>query len=188
MRKVLFGKKRESGLSLIELLVVMVILGVMAAVAIPAFSVWLPSYRLKTAARDLYSDLQSAKLKAIRSNGDCGIVFNRVAGTYEVVTGGADRDFSTAGDNVTQKTVTLSNYSSGVGFGTGNAVNNWSGSPVPGDAATYDPERAVFNSRGMTNDMGYIYLDNEKNNKCYAVGTLLTGVVLMQRWSGSAWD
>ena len=188
MRKILLGEKRESGLSLIELLMVIVILGIMAGVAIPTFSVWLPSHRLKSAARDLYSDLQSAKLKAIRSNGDCAVVFNRGAGTYEVVTGGTDRDFSTAGDNVTEKTVTLSNYKSEVGFGTGNAVNNWSGSPVPGTGVTYNPERVVFNSRGMTNDMGYVYLDNGNNDKCYAVGTLLTGVILMKRWSGSAWN
>ncbi len=188
MRNLLFGEKRECGMSLIELLMVIVILGIMAAVAIPTFSVWMPSYRLKTAARDIYSDLQLAKLKAIRSNGDYAVVFNRGAGTYQVVSGGPDRDFSTSGDNVIEKTVTLSNYKSGVSYGTGNAVNDWTGSPVPGTGVSYNPERVVFNSHGMTNDAGYVYVDNENDDKCYAVGTLLTGVIFMQRWNGSTWD
>ncbi|MGD9076356.1 MAG: prepilin-type N-terminal cleavage/methylation domain-containing protein, partial [Desulfobacteraceae bacterium] len=60
-------RKKESGFSLIELLVIIVIIAILAAIAIPAFSAWLPNYRLRQAARDVYSNLQRAKVNAIKS-------------------------------------------------------------------------------------------------------------------------
>jgi prepilin-type N-terminal cleavage/methylation domain-containing protein len=41
----------RSGFTLIELMVTIGVLAIMAAVAIPGFSRWLPSYHLKSAAR-----------------------------------------------------------------------------------------------------------------------------------------
>ena len=69
------SRKTESGVTLIEIFVVLVILAVLAAAAIPAFSVWLPNYRLKTAARDLYSNLQLAKMGAVNKNRDWAVIF-----------------------------------------------------------------------------------------------------------------
>jgi type IV fimbrial biogenesis protein FimT len=44
--------------------------------AIPGFAVWLPNYRLRQAARDIFSDFQLAKLTAIRNNAQCCVVFD----------------------------------------------------------------------------------------------------------------
>ena len=52
-------------MTLIELLVVLVILAIVAALAAPNVSRWIESYTVRKAGRQLVSDLQLAKLKAI---------------------------------------------------------------------------------------------------------------------------
>jgi len=76
-----------SGFTLIEVLMTIVVLAILAAVAVPGFSVWLPNYRLKAAARDMVSNFQLAKLTAVKRNTNCAITFNQAIGarTYDYV-------------------------------------------------------------------------------------------------------
>ena len=46
-----------------ELLVVMFLIGAIAAIAIPAFVGWLPSYRLRAASSEMFSNFQFARGK-----------------------------------------------------------------------------------------------------------------------------
>jgi prepilin-type N-terminal cleavage/methylation domain-containing protein len=189
--------RRQEAFTLIELLITFVVLGIVVTMAIPAFSVWLPGVHLKSAAGDLYSELQSAKMQAIRDNGEWALVFNAGGGSYQVISGGADHDYSTPGDNVVEKTFTLSQYGSGTGYGPGNATTNATqgGGALPGDNVSFSEVTAandntvVFNSRGMINSAagGYVYLQNS-NNAAYAVGVLGSGVIRLKKWDGSAWD
>ena len=71
---------RKNGFTLIELLITFVILGIATSIAIPGFSRWLPDSRLKSAARDVFSNFQLAKLTSIRSNSYCAITFNQAIG------------------------------------------------------------------------------------------------------------
>ena len=70
-------KTNSVGFTLIELLVVIAMLAVLGLIAIPAFSAWMPEYRLKQAARELYSNLQRAKMGAVRANESWGVCFDR---------------------------------------------------------------------------------------------------------------
>ncbi len=81
------GLRKERGFTVTELMVVLGVFAILAGIAIPAFSDWLPKYRLKSAARELYSDFQLAKITAIRSGVRCAIRFNHsVEGsTYDYV-------------------------------------------------------------------------------------------------------
>ncbi|MCK4782351.1 MAG: prepilin-type N-terminal cleavage/methylation domain-containing protein, partial [Desulfobacteraceae bacterium] len=72
--------KRKGGYTLIELLITMIILGIVAAIAIPGFSRWLPNYRLRVAARDVFSNFQHARLTAVKRHRACAITFNQLVG------------------------------------------------------------------------------------------------------------
>ena len=68
---------REFGFTLTELMVTIGIFTILITIGIPGFIKWLPDYRLKSAARDLYSTLQLARLTAIKSGTNGTITFNQ---------------------------------------------------------------------------------------------------------------
>ena len=178
---------KKNGFTLIELLVTFVILGIVTAIAIPGFARWLPNYRLKSAARDVYSNMQLAKMGAIKANADWAIVFDAGSNTYRVCSDdGGDGDWKD-GDEVEEKIVNLTNYESGVGYGHGNAANSIPGGAFPGDDISYNPPAnvVVFNPRGTCN-AGYVYLHNNNNTTTYGVGTQSSGVIRLLKWNSSA--
>jgi hypothetical protein len=105
------------------------------------------------------------------------------------VSGGADRDYSTVGDNVVIKTVNLSDYQSGVGYGHGNGTKkaNGSGGAITDDISL-NSDMVVFNSRSMINDTtgGYVYLENDRDDS-FAIGLLSTGLVVLRKWQDGDW-
>lgn len=74
----------EKGLTLTELLVAVAIFATLAAISIPGFSSWLPNYRLKGSARDVYGVMGKAKSSAVRSNTVAVVIFSIPNDTYTV--------------------------------------------------------------------------------------------------------
>lgn len=181
--------KGALGFTKIELLVVVSTLAVLTGLAAPGFMSWLPNYRLKGAVRDLYSNLQLAKSGAIRDRGEWAIQFDAGGNSYQVVSGGPDGIYTTTGDNVVQKTVILPVYGNGLRYGPGSAVRKVGRNEPIADSISFLGDRVVFNSRGMTTGTlgGYAYLQNDRN-ACYAVGTWSSGIVVLRKWNGKAWE
>jgi Tfp pilus assembly protein FimT len=65
----------------------MAIVAIMGLFLAPAIGEWVGNYRIRQAARDMSSDLQFAKMKAISSGVRCAVVFNQLVGgtTYSYV-------------------------------------------------------------------------------------------------------
>lgn len=144
----------RSGFAMIELIVVAAIIAVMAAVAIPNIISWIPTIRVNSAARDLVSEMQLARMKAVSERNDYVITFDTTTNQYSIYDDG-DNDFSTS--NVLVKTV---NLPSGIQFGY-IAGKDPSNEDIAGSVqfgATSSPIRETFVPNGTANLMGSVYL------------------------------
>jgi type IV fimbrial biogenesis protein FimT len=70
--------KTATGFTLLEIIIVLAIMAIAMTIAIPNVMSWLPNYRLKAAARELYSNMQKAKSEALKRNCSVGITFSTV--------------------------------------------------------------------------------------------------------------
>jgi prepilin-type N-terminal cleavage/methylation domain-containing protein len=168
----------EKGVTLIELVVVMAIIAIMALFMTPSLGEWVQNYRIKQAARNLASDLQSAKMQAINIHKYCTVVFNAngyvIFPDYDndmVLDSGSETTdiYKTVVFSTEYKTVTFDNSKTGNGI---DFTNNM----------------VAFDSRGLSRDNtgrfvgGTVFLINTKNNQARSVTVSSTGAVIIAEY------
>ncbi len=161
-----------NGFTRLELIITCAIVGILATTAVPVFSTLVPDYRLKQAARILYSDMHFTKMRAIKEKSTCRIeFFASGSGFYRIID---------PNDTVI-KTVSLSDGGSCYGAGSASKAATTFGGAVPSDGISYNSNKTAFNSRGCGSS-GYVYLENSRGN-AYAVGTWPSGIIVIKRWN-----
>jgi len=181
----------DKGVTLIELVVVMAIIGIMALFMIPSLGEWVQNYRIKQAGRNMASDLQSAKMQAINIHRYCTVIFN--ANGYvifpdydnDMVLDTADYLYDLDGDGVNEnettdiyKTVMLSTEYKTVIFDTSQA----------GNGIDFTNSMVAFDSRGLSRDNtgrfvgGTVFLINTKNNQARRVDITTAGAISIEEY------
>ena len=91
-----FGKRamrirKGNGFTLVELMIVIAVMGIMTAIAIPSYQTFMAQRRLNGAAREVMSDLMAARMKAIKVNRDVRVDFSTGGGSqYTIDVGDAE--------------------------------------------------------------------------------------------------
>jgi prepilin-type N-terminal cleavage/methylation domain-containing protein len=76
--------KRAAGFTLLELMIVVSIITVMTAIAVPNFTNWAPKFRLWSATDDIVKHLMLARMSAISQNRDVVVTFFKAEKKYRI--------------------------------------------------------------------------------------------------------
>jgi prepilin-type N-terminal cleavage/methylation domain-containing protein len=164
----------EIGFTLIEVIVVVAIIGIIAAVGIPGFSKWLPNYRLRLAAQELLSSFQLAKTTAIKQNTNCTIIFsipswnryiNGDVDSIYLVYVDSDRDLEyDAGVDQVIRSRRWADYKDEVSFNTNSGTQGTNFLPNDDNfpAISFRPNGMPINNTGFPSG-GIVYFTNINN-------------------------
>ncbi|MDW7711408.1 MAG: GspH/FimT family pseudopilin [Deferrisomatales bacterium] len=170
------------GLTLVELVVALALVGVLAAVGTPYLLANLPALRVNAAVRHVIGDLRLARSLAVERGVDCLLVFDVPAVKYTVILDTDDVPGVSDGDEVL-KEVDLGRRYRGVAFGSATAA----------DPITFGGDQALFKPRGTSNG-GSVHLRpgqdagvrQDRERRVTVLST--TGRVRAFRRSGSQWE
>ncbi|MCI5126898.1 MAG: prepilin-type N-terminal cleavage/methylation domain-containing protein [Candidatus Electrothrix sp. AUS3] len=169
------------GFSFVELMVVIALIGILSALSIPSILRGLPEKRLKAAARNVYADLQKARLLAVKKNKKITVRFNESDRYYYF-----DEDESGTGFkkwNADEMRGDLADYGQVI-YGKGGAVKNWNNDPINNVVPYQD---LAFNPVGTTKNRS-VYLQSPGHDVCYAITTTIYGAIKIRRFNGVSWD
>lgn len=153
------GMKRflanSRGYSIPELVVVMGIIGILMATAVPNYSLWALTRQVDAKAKKLYMDLQLARIMAIKNNNDVVVTFNTFTNQYTILDD--TNSDGTANGVETVKTVPLIPR---IQFGfSGAGIIDPDGAAVANSVAIAGGGNVItFNSRGQVSQSGSVYL------------------------------
>ena len=144
---------------MLELMIVIGIIAILSAITVPNLIGWYQHQGLRSAVVELQSNLQLAKMSAVKQNQSCSVNINTGAGSYNITCIG--------------KTVSLGTYTGGVVFDSPNGSTT--------------ANTLTFTSRGICSPWGNIYLTNKDNSAYYRVQVFISGGVVTSKWNGANW-
>ncbi len=139
-------RKNSKGITLLELMIAVVMVGVIVTMAAPQFAGVLPRLKFKSKSRDIVSDMRLARSDAIAQRAQFGLYFDYSQNGYVLFKDQVNPDLFTyeTGDSVI-KTVTL-------------------GQDVSLYYYTFSNGSVVFKPDGSAGSSGYVTISNEQGN------------------------
>ena len=188
--------KNKEGFTMIELVIVVAIIAVMTGFAIPYIIGMQPTLRVNSAARDLTTEMQLAKMRAVSQRNDYVITFDITNNQYSVYDDN-DNDFATAGAESAEleKTVDIDANYSGIQFGYVSSQTGTSGGSIS-NPVTFSgtPRRVTFRPDGTANKNGSVFIiptediADSKDARQRAITVIQTGRVKLWKHDGSNWN
>ena len=152
--------RKDSGFTLIEVMVVIGVIAILAALAVPNFNRWMPKRRLSAASQDILSAMQYTRSRALRDNASVGLLFDDVNDTYSVfVDNGAGANAGNAIQDGDEPTIRSGQMPTGIDL-----VDT-----------TLTDDEVFFDSRGLLNNAGGIVNLRNTLNKTKAIEIIRTG-------------
>ncbi len=177
-----------SGVTLVELMVVIGIISIVSAVLIPSIILWKPNLVLSSYSKDVYGLIQKARMLAVQNNTTVAVVFMQRAAP-NVSSCFIDLDGSVTVNQPEELEVFLDNE--GVDFFAAPGLRNWDGNIVA-NFTTFGqaPPRVSFNSNGVLAGVpGSIFISHNPakggaNRITYAITAVTSGALKMRTYSG----
>jgi type IV fimbrial biogenesis protein FimT len=133
--------QKNSGFTIFEIMIVLAIMAVLAAIAVPNMIGWRGEAKLRGVVENLKGDLNMAKMMAVREN--ALVVINFSADRYEVfVDNGAGADAGNWTRDVGERRIASRVLPAGVAIDLG--------------ATDFDSDRTRFNRRGLPENLGSV--------------------------------
>lgn len=138
--------KRQNikGFTLLEIMIVIAIVGIVAAIAVPNMIGWRGERQLEGAARSFLADMQLVRLRAVREAEDVSVVVNVAGNSYQMfVDLNSDYGFDAGEMQVRSRTMP---------------------SGIVIVSTTFAGDRTQFDSRGRPNVVGRVTFRNTANS------------------------
>jgi prepilin-type N-terminal cleavage/methylation domain-containing protein len=186
----------KRGVTLLELMVVLAIIGVMMAVAVPSYYAWLPHLRVKGAARDVAEALQIARMKAVAKNNAYIVIFKFNADSPPNSFSMGPRTGAPTDVEFSEESNSLNDGWKGVELvltdPSGTTTDAFTFNGYPGAVIFNSDGTASFNFSAVIGNRGAVYLRNKadisnKEDWFKVVVAGLTGTSTIQYFNGTQW-
>jgi type II secretion system protein H len=184
---------RDAGFTLVEVMVVLAIIGIMAAVAVPSLTTAIAHTKLRGSASNLSGLLHSARMQAVKENRTKTIHFLARGTTIYAFAKNVDDTSADSANTSREVQLGPNTFQLAVPTGTPPPLDNTVLSYTP---LNY-PELISFNARGVPckyvagvcTTSGFIYYVNDSSqpNAWSAVSISPGGRVKQWFWNGKAW-
>lgn len=179
---------KRKGFTLLELILVIAIISVMSAFAVPAFSSLYGDICLKRAVLDMKTLFKDAKLLSIQGK-SCAILFDPAKGRATLYSGRGPDDKWDTGDETLVSELDLSEMGGGLsfGYGTRGPVRNPRELAKTDDGVAFQYNRFV-SDEGVVGIAGSVYIQSASSGGAAAlVFNRADFSCSIHRWDGKDW-